>query len=47
MDENKDEETVEHSRCHISKMENFLFCLFNKMFFNLVVVVVIVKQINT
>ena len=46
MDENKDEETVERLRCHISKMENF-FGLFNKIFFNLFVVVVIVKQVNT
>ena len=47
MDEDKDEETVEHLRCHISKLENFFFCLFNKTFFNLFTVVVIVKQINT
>lgn len=46
MDENNNEETVEHLRCHINKTEN-IFWSFNKIFFNLFVVVVIVKQVNT
>ena len=30
MDEDKDEETVEHLRCHISKLENFFFVFLTK-----------------